>query len=132
MITKGRNKLGHADSNIIIWVDNLERTYPGNFIILETYRDKERQNMLNKKDKTQVRFPNSKHNKYPSKAIDLLPLQSNNEVDWNDRELLTLFAGYGLAVAKMKNIQIRWGGDWDRDSELKDNKFDDLYHYEVY
>jgi len=28
-------------------------------------------------------------------------------------------------------IRLRWGGDWDGDTELDDNKFDDLPHFEL-
>ena len=33
--------------------------------------------------------------------------------------------------AKSMGIDIRWGGDWDRDTEVRDNKFDDLVHFEI-
>ena len=29
------------------------------------------------------------------------------------------------------NIKLRWGGDWDRDTQVKDNSFDDLLHFEL-
>jgi hypothetical protein len=28
-------------------------------------------------------------------------------------------------------VRVRWGGDWDGDFETKDNKFDDLVHFEI-
>jgi hypothetical protein len=28
-------------------------------------------------------------------------------------------------------INLRWGGDWDQDWEVKDNKFDDFPHFEL-
>jgi len=28
-------------------------------------------------------------------------------------------------------LKIRWGGDWDMDTQTKDNKFDDLVHFEL-
>jgi len=28
-------------------------------------------------------------------------------------------------------MKIRWGGDWDMDTQTKDNKFDDLVHFEL-
>ena len=30
----------------------------------------------------------------------------------------------------MMGIKIRWGGDWDSDTQVNDNKFDDLVHFE--
>jgi hypothetical protein len=31
----------------------------------------------------------------------------------------------------MPTLKLRWGGDWDMDTEVKDNKFDDLVHFEL-
>ena len=31
----------------------------------------------------------------------------------------------------MASLKIRWGGDWDMDTQTKDNKFDDLVHFEL-
>ena len=31
----------------------------------------------------------------------------------------------------MMDINLRWGGDWDQDTEVKDNRFDDLGHFEL-
>jgi hypothetical protein len=28
-------------------------------------------------------------------------------------------------------IELRWGGDWSMDFEVKDNRFDDLVHFEI-
>lgn len=40
------------------------------------------------------------------------------------------FAGYVKAVALSLGIKIRWGGDWDSDLDFRDQKFDDLDHFE--
>lgn len=77
--------------------------------------------------RTQVAWPNSKHNTNPSIAIDAVPYP----IDWQDRERLTFFAGMVLGVAIGMGITLRWGGDWDQDTELDDNKFDDLPHFEL-
>jgi hypothetical protein len=41
--------------------------------ILEGQRGKVRQDMLFEKEKTKVKYPNSKHNRFPSMAIDVAP-----------------------------------------------------------
>ena len=28
-------------------------------------------------------------------------------------------------------VNLRWGGDWDQDFEVQDNKFDDFPHFEI-
>ena len=95
--------------------------------ILEGHREKERQNQLFDEGKTKVLYPNGRHNDYPSNAVDVVPYP----VDWEDRERMTLFAGFVLGVANQMGINLRWGGDWDQDFEVKDNMFDDFPHFEV-
>ena len=34
-------------------------------------------------------------------------------------------------IGHMMGYKLRWGGDWDRDGETKDNNFDDLVHIEI-
>lgn len=98
--------------------------------ILEGHRTKEEQDKLFFADppRTQVKWPNSKHNSTPSLAVDVAPYP----IDWKDRERFHLFAGYVLATAVQIGVSIRWGGDWDRDTEVDDNHFDDLPHFEIF
>jgi len=77
--------------------------------------------------KSQVRWPDGNHNTVPSLAVDVTPYP----IKWDDRERQTLFAGYVLATAKAMGVSLRWGGDWDRDTEVRDNSFDDLVHFEI-
>ena len=95
--------------------------------ILEGHRDKDRQNQMVAEGKSQVLWPNGKHNTVPSLAVDVTPYPIN----WDDRERQTLFAGYVLATAESLRVALRWGGDWDRDTEVRDNSFDDLVHFEI-
>tara|TARA_R100000700_G_scaffold30023_1_gene36955 strand:- start:534 stop:926 length:393 start_codon:yes stop_codon:yes gene_type:complete len=95
--------------------------------VLEGSRGEERQNKLYDEGKTKVRYPNGRHNAYPSLAVDVTPYP----VDWGDRERQTLFAGFVLGIARGLGIKIRWGGDWDMDFEVQDNKFDDFPHFEL-
>ena len=95
--------------------------------VLEGQRDEERQNKLFDEGKTKVRFPNGRHNASPSRAVDVTPYP----VDWDDRERQTLFAGFVLGIARSMGIKLRWGGDWDMDFEVQDNRFDDFPHFEI-
>jgi peptidoglycan L-alanyl-D-glutamate endopeptidase CwlK len=95
--------------------------------VLEGHRNKERQNRMVDEGKSQVRWPDGKHNRVPSAAVDVCPYP----VAWDDRERQSLFAGFVLATAKAMDVNLRWGGDWDRDTEVRDNGFDDLVHFEL-
>tara|TARA_B100000424_G_C22896558_1_gene476849 strand:- start:395 stop:790 length:396 start_codon:yes stop_codon:yes gene_type:complete len=95
--------------------------------IIEGHRSKDRQNKLFKEGKSKLKYPKGKHNAIPSKAVDVAPYP----IDWNDRERFTYFAGYVLGIAYEMGLKIRWGGDWDMDTQVKDNNFDDLPHFEI-
>ena len=95
--------------------------------ILEGHRDKDRQNKLHEEGKTKVKYPNGRHNRQPSSAVDVTPYP----VDWKDRERQTLFAGFVIGVASQMDINLRWGGDWDQDFQVTDNRFDDFPHFEL-
>jgi len=41
--------------------------------IIDGYRNEKRQNEYFEKGASSLKFPNSKHNKYPSKAVDIAP-----------------------------------------------------------
>ena len=95
--------------------------------VLEGNRNEERQNKLFDEGKTKVKFPDGRHNSSPSLAVDVTPYP----VDWSDRERQTLFAGFVLGIANRMGITLRWGGDWDMDFIVMDNRFDDFPHFEV-
>ena len=95
--------------------------------ILEGHRDEESQNKYFKDGKTKVKYPHGRHNSIPSRAVDVVPYP----VDWDDRERFHLFAGFVLGIAQSMEINVRWGGDWNKNFEVDDNKFDDFPHFEL-
>ena len=95
--------------------------------IIEGNRGEERQNKAYADGKSKVKYPNGKHNKFPSVAVDVAPYP----IDWSDRDRFHYFGGFVLGVAKQMGMNIRWGGDWNQDTHTKDNKFDDLVHFEI-
>jgi peptidoglycan L-alanyl-D-glutamate endopeptidase CwlK len=95
--------------------------------VLEGHRSEERQEKLFKEGKTKVHYPKGRHNSKPSCAVDVTPYP----VDWADRERQTLFAGFVLGLATRMGIALRWGGDWNMNFEVKDNRFDDFPHFEL-
>ena len=75
-------------------------------------------------------WPNGKHNKFPSDAVDAIPYYTDG-IRWKDEHGMYLFAGYVLRVSHEMGIVLRWGGDWDGDHDTKDQTFNDLCHFEV-
>jgi len=122
---KSISKLGTCDTRLQRVFHEVVRNF--DCTILEGHRDKERQNRMVEEGKSQVLWPDGKHNTVPSMAVDVTPYP----VVWDDRERQTLFAGFVLATAKAMGVDLRWGGDWDQDTEVRDNSFDDLVHFEI-
>ena len=97
------------------------------------HRGEEDQNKAVKGGFSKVKYPNSMHNKVPSLAVDVIPWP----VDWEDTDRMYYFAGFVMAKAnelyraKKMLLKVRWGGDWDRDTEIDDQKFIDLPHFEL-
>ena len=99
--------------------------------VLEGILTKENQDRMQAEKKTKYKYPKSNHNvtepNGKSLAVDVTPYP----LDWKDRERFTYFAGFVMGIAASMGLNIRWGGDWDRDKDLKDNNFDDLPHFEI-
>jgi peptidoglycan L-alanyl-D-glutamate endopeptidase CwlK len=101
------------------------------------HRDKAGQDEAVRKGNSKTKWPNSKHNGMPSRALDIAPYP----IDWGiigpmakRKKAINRFyhfAGYVLATAERLNIKVRWGGDWDGDKDFSDQNFDDLVHWEL-
>lgn len=95
--------------------------------VIEGHRGEEAQNKAFAEGKSKLKYPQGKHNKIPSLAADVLPYQ----IDWNDTNRMRYFAGFVVGIAATMGIKLRWGGDWNQNTELKDNSFNDLPHFEL-
>ncbi len=95
--------------------------------VLEGHRGKEKQDLYYKQKKSKLPWPLGKHNKQPSWAVDVAPLP----IDWNDGPRFHSFAKFVFERAKELKIDLRWGGDWDRDGSSADESFLDLVHFEL-
>lgn len=93
------------------------------------HRTKEEQDKAFDEGKSKLKFPNGKHNKSPSWAMDLAPIQ-DGKINWNDILGFRKLAALILECAKKENVKIRWGGDWNMNN-IDDEKFKDLPHFEL-
>lgn len=98
--------------------------------LVSGHRSKEEQERLFREGYSQLQFPQSKHNSYPSLAVDVQPwpYPEKEEELW---AALGLIAGMAIIIGEHYGVEIRWGGDWDRDGSVTDNNFDDLFHLEI-
>lgn len=97
------------------------------FTVLCTYRDELEQAKAFVSGKSKVKWPNSKHNKIPSDAVDIAPFP----IDWNNLNRFEHLAGFIKGIAAARGIKIRWGGDWNGDFNSKNDKFADFPHFEI-
>ncbi len=94
---------------------------------MEGHRREERQNVMFRTGKSKLKWPNSKHNQSPSLAVDIAPYP----IDWNDFREFDYLAGLVIGIGHQMGVEIRWGGDWNRNGALSDNRFNDLPHFEL-
>ena len=96
------------------------------------HRNKEDQNKAYETKRSKLRWPKSKHNSKPSKAVDVAPWEpSIKNVDWFNHKRFIWLAGIIMAIAHTKDIKIRWGGDWNGDTFMRDENFLDMAHFEL-
>ncbi len=95
--------------------------------VIEGHRGEAAQHLAFVTGKSKLDWPKGNHNSKPSKAVDVAPFP----VDWSDSKRFYFFAGIVLGVAARMGLNIRWGGDWNQDGQVKDNTFNDLVHFEV-
>lgn len=118
-------------------IDNLSQAHPDLQVLFNEvirYRDcsvicghrgEKEQNDAFNKGNSLLKYPNSKHNKLPSLAVDVVPFP----IDWDDIDRFKNFGEFVLIIAsrlkadgKIQN-EIKWGGNW--------KKFKDYPHYEI-
>jgi len=106
--------------------------------ILEGHRSHELQEQFFRDKLTTKRGGQSLHNRRPSMAWHAMPwFATKPHVDWKHRESMQHLAGYirGTAAHLLQvgliSHAVRWGGDWDRDFDVREEQWDDFAHYEL-
>lgn len=97
------------------------------FTVICGHRGEEEQNRAYHEGKSKLLFPASKHNKNPSRAVDIVPYP----IDWNNKARFFYLAGLVIGIARTMGHVIRWGGDWNGDGDFGDQNFNDLPHFEL-
>lgn len=100
--------------------------------VLQGFRNEDDQNAAFKSGYSHLKWPLSKHNietdGYPcSLAVDVVPYP----IHWDDKDRFYCFAGFVMGVAAAMDIPLTWGGDWNGDRNLKNQKLYDLPHFQI-
>lgn len=78
------------------------------FTVLQGHREKADQDAAYSRGLSKLKWPHSRHNSKPSRAVDIAPYP----VDWKDNEAFAELAGVIKTVAAQLGIKVRWGGNW--------------------
>lgn len=89
------------------------------FTVICGHRNKEEQDAAFSKGSSKLKWPKSKHNSEPSRAVDIAPYP----IDWNNHVAFESLAKRFKQIAEEKSIKIKWGGDF--------KGFRDLPHFEL-
>lgn len=100
------------------------------FAVTCGHRNQADQDEAYRKGTSKKRWPDSKHNSLPSRAVDIRPASPFNAEDWNDRLRFARLLGFIESVAIDLGIPIRLGMDWNGDGRSLDETFIDLPHIE--
>ncbi len=101
------------------------------------HRDETKQNSAVYEGNSTLRYPMSKHNQWPSVAVDAGPWFPGITIPWDDIPQITFFAGQVLQIAKRLHADgkiehiLRWGGDWNGNNLIRDQKLMDYVHFEL-
>ena len=126
---RSKNKLKTCDIRLQEIFNEVVKKYDCS--ILCGHRSKAEQDKAYNEGKSKLRYPQSKHNGTPSKAVDVAPYHKNNpHIQWNNLKSFHVFAGYVYRVAEEMGYKIRWGGNWEM-GDIKKQSFEDLPHFEI-
>lgn len=98
------------------------------FAVLCGARSNEEQEAAYKAGNSKLPPGKSKHNIFPSMAVDIAP----TPIDFEYLPAFYVLAGIVLTIGTKLGISIRWGGNWSRNlNDIKLNTFNDLGHFEL-
>lgn len=105
--TQSKKKRDECHPDLIEVLDEAIKHY--DFSVIDGHRDMERQNTYFNEGVSLVRWPNSKHNLYPSHAFDVIPYPDGFDAPNSEFDRM---ATYILSASSKLGIRLEWGGHW--------------------
>lgn len=102
--------------------------------IIEGYRNEVDQEKAFAAGNTKLHWPDGKHNRLPSIAIDVAPYPVP---EWNKESDFIYFGGIVMGIAVMLKDSgkmthaLRYGGDFNKNQRVSDSSFLDAVHFEL-
>jgi len=78
------------------------------FTVLCGWRSKIEQDAAFASGASDLKYPESKHNKFPSLAVDIAPYP----IDWNNHVAFKELSVKFLKISSKMGIKVTWGGSW--------------------
>ena len=133
--TASQRKLDTCHPDIKLLFNHLIQYY--NITILEGWRNEETQNELYRQGRSQIKWPDGKHNhldrngKPESRAVDASIWHPEEpHIHWEDPRSQLYFSGIVLGAGTALGIPIRCGCDWNENLNVTDNWID-AWHFEL-
>ena len=135
-ISEGKLGTCHTDLQLLGHVAIRRAKF--DFACTDGYRGDREQQIVFDAGRSQKAPGKSLHNISPSLAVHfepfpiLYPLDTDTPVQMAKKlARYYMLAMHILRTAEDLALDIRWGGDWDRDYDILDQTFDDLAHFEL-
>lgn len=105
--SKSKDALSTCHPDIIKVCERVIQDY--DFSVIEGYRDRERQDKMVAEGFSQLYWPGSYHNKWPSRAVDIIPYPTGYDVI----EEFFVLATHVYKVCLELDVKLEWGGHWE-------------------
>ena len=120
------HKLLDVDERLKKAVVELAKQVKYDIVIVCGVRGETEQNEAYKNGYSQVKFPNSKHNTFPSKAVDIAPY-IDGQIPWSNTHAFIQMQNDLKLIAKQLGYKFRWGMDWKTFKDYPHVEVDDDY-----
>ena len=126
-----RDRLDTCHKDLQVIMETVVERY--DIAVICGHRGEKEQREAYDNHKSQLNWPRSKHNEYPSKAVDVAPYP----IDWSDNTAFAMMAGWILNEADRLyregkvTHRLKSGLDWNCDHKTKDHGFLDFPHFEL-
>lgn len=101
------------------------------FKIIEGHRNEADQEAAFASGASKLHWPHGNHNSLPSRAVDIAPYP----VDWDDDVKAVMRFAFMMGVVRVcaaqLGIKVRFGMDWNRNLDMRDESFIDAPHVEL-
>ena len=117
--SRSLSKLNSCHSDLILLMTEAlaDPECPSDMSVLEGFRDEERQNQMVEDGKSQLPWPRSRHNSFPSMAVDVAPYVGGISWDWKyyyplADHIKTVWQRLQMDGKTTGQYDLEWGGDW--------------------